>query len=225
MYPLIDIHTHRKYNDNNVLFIRNAFLLNGITLPEKLNYPISVGLHPWLARANWKEELSVLDKMLHHPQVYAIGECGLDYMKGPDKSLQLEILEAHFHLAMSHDLPLILHMVRSLHDLIPFLKKHPVQVIIHDYSGSKEQTLQLLPYNVCFSLGQYFMKHSGKMQESVRMIPVDRIFTESDVHRTDLQKLYDLISTVKHYGADHLRKQLCFNFVRIFKRHRIHAGN
>ena len=57
----------------------------------------SVGIHPWDsgAPADW----DALEALLRHPAAVAVGECGLDALRGPGIGRQEEVLRRHIELS------------------------------------------------------------------------------------------------------------------------------
>ena len=110
------------------------------------------------------------------PNLYAIGECGIDKLRGASLEIQKKIFE--YHIQLSEDLrkPLIIHQVKSLDEMFLYRKKYsPSQRwLIHGFRGNVITAKQLLKAGFEFSLGSKFV------QEILQIIPMKSLFLESD---------------------------------------------
>lgn len=119
----------------------------------------SVGIHPWSPPPDAHSE-ALLRSAATHPQVVAIGECGIDLLRGTlplEEQEQLTML--HARLAEEVHKPLVLHCVRAYHIIDRLLKKfRPTQPwIIHGFRGNATVARQLLRHpQVWLSFGEYF---------------------------------------------------------------------
>lgn len=147
------------------------------TIPSEGYY--SIGLHPWqtdLSAEAVTEAIAEVRRKAADERVVAIGECGIDRLRGSDIETQIDIFRRH--VAISEDLakPLIIHAVRSF-DLLLALKKelHPRQLwIIHGFRGKVALARQLIDAGFSLSYGEKFNP------EAVAITPDDRLFTETD---------------------------------------------
>jgi TatD DNase family protein len=93
----------------------------------------AVGLHP---NDNKEESFDekAFGKLMEHPKIVAIGECGLDYYRGADedKERQRASFEAQIAFAVAHEKPLMIHCRDAHEDAIVMLadakKKHGEKV-------------------------------------------------------------------------------------------------
>ncbi len=134
-------------------------------------------------------------KLAGDDKVVAIGECGLDYyrFKNDDlefKNKQREVFIKQIELAQEIQKPLMIHCREAMNDLIEILKSYIVNPksspgIIHFFSGTAEEAKKLLDMEFYFTFGGVitFPPKAGKhsdYDEVVRLIPIDRIFSETD---------------------------------------------
>ena len=154
---LINIHTHRRTAKENQLEI-----VDGID---------SIGIHPWNLN-------KALDFRKAAPQCLMIGETGLDRSDKFKSTLnqQKESLELHFSAANFFQLPIVLHCVWAHSDLLQILKKinFKGKILLHDFSGNLNQMEAFLFYDCYFSI--------GRKLDSLKWLPTDRIFLETDDH-------------------------------------------
>lgn len=146
--PLYDIHTHD-------LTRRDAL----VNLPEGADIPaegrFSVGIHPWDAASMTPQRWQWLEEAAAAPQVLAIGECGLDALRGPSLDLQEPLFIEQARLATSLGKPLIIHCVRAWDRLLRLNKQlhgHSTW-IIHGFRGKEALGRQLLDAGLHLSFG------------------------------------------------------------------------
>jgi len=149
--------------------------------PETFDYQYGIfktaGIHPWYIQEDWEHQLQFLEQLCVSKTIIGIGECGLDRIHGPELNIQKTVFEAQIQLAATYELPVIIHAVRTYADLAFYLKKYQnkVRFILHGYSGSKEQTEQLLTLNAWFSFGKALMD-KPELQQIFATLPADKIF-------------------------------------------------
>lgn len=145
-------------------------------LPQEQGYLYSAGLHPWNVTGNDEESFSNLERLLTLPQVLAVGECGFDTLRGPSHDLQESAFVRQCELSEYFKIPMILHVVRDFDSVIRLRKQlSPTQPwLIHGFSGGPVQMTQLYNNGILVSFG---LKSNP---ESVRQVPIDRLFLETD---------------------------------------------
>ncbi len=213
--PYINIHSHRKAQLKNELVIRNAYHFD-----TNLYYPISVGLHPYhINKYNLILAINTITKNITKPNVFAIGECGLDKTTGIDMGLQKEIFIKHIELALHYKKPVIVHCVRAYEMLMPLIKQHKINFILHGYNGNQEQNKQFLKMdNVYFSFGKYMYNPSQKYLQSIRQIPLEKTFLETDNSNLYIDKMYATYAIHKGISLDKIMKQICETYAYIFQK-------
>jgi len=175
---LFNMHTH--------LLCRDAWVNRspGDTLAD--GYEYSVGVHPWNAGAF---DMAELEKSACNPLVKAIGETGLDALRGPSVDVQEAVFRRHVELSERLGLPLIIHCVKAFDRLIAIRKEiKPSQTwIIHGFRGKPQQARQLLDAGFHLSLGPKFNT------ETARIIPAERLHIETDDSDVDISEVAEAI--------------------------------
>lgn len=131
-----------------------------INLPLGANVPpvgsYSVGVHPWEADANvdWVQLREAAEK----PQVVAIGEVGLDALRGPDLPIQERTFIRQALLAEELGKPLIIHCVRAYGRLLELRRElQPKQTwLVHGFRGKPELARQLTAAGFEISIGSRY---------------------------------------------------------------------
>ncbi len=137
----------------------------------------SVGIHPWdTTEPITLEALKKLVAAARDPRTVAIGECGIDRLRGGDIELQQRLFEFHAGLAERVGKPLIIHNVRADDLLAASMRRiSPSQEwIIHGFRGKPERLKALLKTGFSISLGP------GAPEDIVALIPPERLYRETD---------------------------------------------
>ena len=146
----------------------------------------SVGIHPWDTTNDWLQDWDLLEKQSHHPQVVAIGETGLDTLRGAPLGVQIEIFKNHIALAEQVRKPLIVHCVRAWQELIVTWRHtapHRVPLAVHGFRGNANVAKQLTNEGFYLSIGEHFNA------EALAVTPHDRILIENDDSNTDITSI------------------------------------
>ena len=202
---ILDIHTHVLPEEPG-----SALVCIGCgPVPEgslEQGHLFSAGLHPWDVTDDFENQLIELQKLLANPRVPAVGECGFDALKGPSHELQEQAFVRQVQLSEQFRKPMILHVVRDFDSVIRLRKQlKPTQPwLIHGFRGGPEQMNQLYAQGILVSFG---LKHNP---ESLRQVPSDRLFLETDGHDTIVQTI-SLASALRETPPQTIQKQITQN--------------
>ena len=135
-----------------------------------------VGIDPTADEADARVQLQGLPRLLAHPQVVMLGECGLDRLQGGAEELQIEIFEAQIALAEHFRLPVTLHVVRAWDALLRLHNslRPSTQWTVHGFRGKPALARQLLDAGIDLSFGAQYNP------ESYSLTPPERRHRESD---------------------------------------------
>lgn len=171
LHQFDDIHRHRLGDADPTRVVVN---LEPGQQPDGSGW-FSAGIHPWMAdRAD--EYWQWLEEVLAHPRVLAVGEAGLDALRGPDQATQTRVFERQAELSERFAKPLIIHAVRSWPALTALRRRlKPSQPwIIHGFRGKPELARQLLDQGFSLSFGHRFNP------DSYALTPPERRYSETD---------------------------------------------
>ena len=171
----------------------------------------SVGVHPWQADV---KSLSEIIPSVHHPNCRAIGEVGLDRLKGPSMEIQHAMLLSQLALANELKKPVIFHLVRAWDEFYALLKSKQTPWIIHGFNSPK-QFPRLLQTNVLFSLGPASLQNPH-MHPILIQIPLNRVLFETDDTASDINQVYLDYSQATSTPLEKVYAQIEQNFLAIF---------
>jgi TatD DNase family protein len=141
------------------------------------------GLHPYLATEHTDNDIIQLSLWLDNNDCVAVGECGLDYRRDQaDKSVQLKFFQAQLEIAHTSGKPVVIHSVHATEDVISSLRNYPgIRGMVHSYSGSYEQAMQLINLGFYISFGGAITyQNAKKLRANAGKIPLDSILLETD---------------------------------------------
>ncbi len=194
-----DCHTHHLDATPPALFHVEA-VADLTTLPE-MSLDLSIGIHPWNTGGDdIQQRLDTLCRFAGDSRIKAIGECGLDRLRGADIETQTEIFVRHVLLATTLCKPLIIHCVRAWDVLLATIKTMPstsAPRIVHGFRGKPQLARQLLDAGLDISFGQHF--NAG----SYALVPQDRRHIETDdspLTITQIRQLHLTSSTTTHHS-------------------------
>ena len=250
MISLFDTHFHLDKEDNVTDIIREAKelsvdYLNVISCDyeeTKTNLNIvsayenlytTTGIHPCYIKENDDKNIEKFIPFLAEQKLVAIGEIGLDYFHTQDnKKLQKKVFEQFLNLCYQYDKTAIIHTRDSIvdcYDMIKSLLKAEKKFIIHCFTEDLVWAKKMLDIGGYISYGGIVtFKNAVALQESVSVVPLDRILIETDApylaptpYRGKrnkpaytyyvFQQIYHLINQYKKISKQQLAKQILRN--------------
>lgn len=142
------------------------------------------GLHPMALAEHREEHLTALPACLAEHGAVAVGECGLDFsVPGLDPVQQLHYFEAQLAIAREQRLPVILHARRALDAVIGLLRRSRLDRggVVHSFSGSPEQALQLWDLGCCIGIGgPVTYPRAQRLRRLAASMPAEFLLLETD---------------------------------------------
>jgi TatD DNase family protein len=144
----------------------------------------AVGIHPNDC-ANLKDNaLSGIRQLAKQKKVIAIGEIGLDYYRMiTPKEEQKEIFQKQLQLAITLNLPVIIHNREAHEDLFNILKKKEFETltgVLHSFSGKVSFLESILDLNFYISFTGVVTFKRNNCESLVERAPVERMLLETD---------------------------------------------
>lgn len=261
-----DIHAHvndASFNEDRILVLRRMQERNVFAIMVGTAYKssqeasmmasftdgifASIGVHPIDERGEYFRA-PFFEDLVKGPRVVAVGECGLDYSRLNDvpdvtkeKARQRELFEAQVDFAITHKLPLMLHvrdsdkaLADTHRDVLAILKEKKEKVgdalwgNVHFFS----QTFAIaeeyfaLGFTISFT---GVITFSNEYDEVVRRAPLDKIMAETDSpyvapapyrgKRNEpifVEEVVKKIAEIRGENFETVRAQLVQNALRVF---------
>jgi TatD DNase family protein len=145
----------------------------------------------------------------------AIGECGLDKLKGPSMELQKVVFKVQMAMAEEHGLPLVIHCVKASNELVQFKRQtHPDQPwIIHGFRGKEALVKEFIQHGFYLSFGACYQ------EEALRSVPVERLFIETDESELSIEDIYLRVAQSRGMDLKELTESIKKNVERVFFKH------
>ncbi len=213
---IYDIHTHQiLLEDNDDPYhscILDVYPLEFEVAKETYNrHSFSCGIHPWYSEDS-ESQFKYLIEIASDPRIIAIGEAGLDKIKGPSFNIQIPVFKHHIELSEQLKKPLIIHAVKAWDELYHIRKEaKPTQPwIIHGFRGNPQVAEQMGKAGFMFSMGERFNV------DSIEFIPSDSIFCETDESETNILEVYQQIALALNQELEDFASQVAKNVHRVF---------
>jgi TatD DNase family protein len=150
--------------------------------PEQVH--LMMGLHPCYVKDNYQEELNHVEEQLKSRKFVAIGEIGIDlYWDKTTLPQQIVTFKKQIQLAKTYKLPIVIHSRDSFDVVFEVLeseKSPDLYGIFHCFTGSHEQALQAISYNMKLGIGGVVTFKNGKVDAFLNQIPLEHIVLETD---------------------------------------------
>ena len=172
-------------------------------------YPM-IGLHPEEVKADWKDQLAELRKILEEHRItgleehritgnanpaadslrisdfIAIGEIGLDYYWSREfEHEQLEAFEEQVKWSVETRLPLMIHCRKAQNEMVHLLRQYQKDLpggVFHCFTGNQKEAEELLSFdNFVLGIGGVSTFKSSHLREDLpAAVPMNRIILETD---------------------------------------------
>mgnify|MGYP003445421417 FL=1 len=209
MADFFNIHTHVSTHPESEIL---SLAPEELSTDNRSSYA-SVGIHPWtLTEENADIQWEALRESIKDKRIVAIGECGLDKLKGPSMELQTAVFKQEAALAEDSSLPLIIHCVKAFNELIQLKKEiSPRQSwIIHGFRGKLPLALDCIRHGFYLSIGSHFQENT------LKAIPLDRLFIETDESEESIGSIYQRIAETKGISQQELLEAINKNVREVF---------
>jgi len=168
--PAIDsAYTHSMY-DLEKAYPENIFLM--------------MGLHPTHVKENYLEELQHVEEELAKRKFVAVGEIGIDlYWDKTHFPQQQDAFRKQIQLAKKYQLPIVIHCREAFDEIFEILEEEKaadLYGIFHCFSGTYQQALQAISYNMKLGIGGVVTFKNGKIDQFLNQIDISHIVLETD---------------------------------------------
>lgn len=168
--PAIDASYTQKMYDLEKQYPENIFLM--------------MGLHPCYVKENYEEELAHVEAELAKRKFTAIGEIGIDlYWDKTTLGIQKIAFQKQIQWAKKYKLPINIHCRDAFDEIFEVLeleKSPELFGIFHCFSGTYEQALKAISYNMKLGIGGVVTFKNGKIDQFLNQIDIKHIVLETD---------------------------------------------
>ena len=188
----IDFHTHHEPTATDVIAVVDG--------------RDTWGIHPW--RADIACPVPDLSDKL------AIGECGLDALRGPSMEIQLQVFRQQIALSEASSKPLIIHCVKALDQLLCLYQELRPKMpwMLHGFRGKPQQLRSLLSAGLYVSFGFCYN------EESLCLCPLERLMLETDDAACSVIELYKKVAEVRGISVSTLCDSMAENYIAFFQK-------
>lgn len=148
------------------------------------NVFLMMGLHPTYVKENVEEELNFVESELARRKFYAVGEIGIDlFWDKTYLSQQKYAFQRQIQLAKKYKLPINIHCRDAFDEVFEVLKLEQSPElfgIFHCFTGTYEQALEAISYNMKLGIGGVVTFKNGKIDQFINKIPLSEIVLETD---------------------------------------------
>ncbi|WP_312090063.1 TatD family hydrolase [Chryseobacterium sp.] len=197
-----DFHHHKK---------QVAYGIYNIDIETSVpDFLYSAGIHPKdIDEENIENQFKWLQSVISE-NCFAIGECGLDSTVLSSMKLQEDVFLRQIQMANDFKKPIIIHCVRKFYEVISFRKFSQQPMIIHGFNKKEKVAEDLLKNNFYLSFGKAVL-YNLSLQNTVKKIPLDKFFLETDNDNFNIADLYLKVSELKGISLEKLHSQILEN--------------
>ncbi len=213
----INAHSHKIDNNADCITLYNYCVgeLNNN------NYNLfSAGIHPWfINQEKIEEQFAELEKIAEQKNCLAIGECGLDKIKGAEDKLQEQIFIKQVQLAEKLNKPLIIHNVQRFQHILEICteQRFSGKLIFHGFNskiGNPEKIFS--NQSIYFSFGKSILNENSNASILIKQLPKIKFLLETDDADFSIQEIYNKAAQLLSINLNELMLQMNQNFKFVF---------
>jgi TatD DNase family protein len=159
----------------------------------------SIGVHPHYAKDFGRKEAEILECLIQgsdesgcggdgikYGKVVAVGETGFDFYRNLSGLKEMEeTFVAHIELALKYDIPVVIHDRDAHKQTLEVVSRYSdlknFRAVVHCFSGDTAFASQCLDLGLYISFtGVITFPSAAGLLETVKEVPIDRIFIETD---------------------------------------------
>jgi TatD DNase family protein len=143
-----------------------------------------MGLHPCSVKADYKDELKVIERYFGERKFVAVGETGLDfYWDLTFKEQQYEAFHQQAEWALHYSIPLVIHSRNSTNECIEVVRQHQhgkLKGVFHCFSGTAEQAKEIVDLGFYLGIGGVLTFKNSGLDKAIADIDLKHIVLETD---------------------------------------------
>jgi TatD DNase family protein len=212
----INTHSHKIDNEADCITIYNYCVgeLNN-------NYNLfSAGIHPWFIKKDKiEEQFAELKIISRQKNCLAIGECGLDKIKGAEHKLQEQVFIKQIQLAKDFNKPLIIHNVQFFQRILEICaqQKFSGKLIFHGFNSKIQNSEKIFSnQSIYFSFGKSILNQNSNANQLIKQLPKTKFLLETDDADFSIQEIYNKAAQLLSINLNELMLQMNQNFNFVF---------
>jgi len=221
----LNFHAHQQKPDEDEIVIQSLFLQDNLTTPSSGKIFFTAGLHPWHAnQLNMSQIENKLREFITEKKIIAIGEAGMDKLKGVQWDTQLQVFKKHIEISEKYKLPLVIHSVKAHNEILKLKKDTNAKSpwVIHNFTGSKQMALDFIDHGFYLSICHHIKNKNSKINQFFHQLPKHRIFLETDDFDISIKELYQVAAAKWSISIEALKLQLISNLQEFLKNSNTH---
>lgn len=222
----LNIHTHHIEADDAIIQVENLIIDSSIPMEVWIkqignslpNQYFSAGLHPWyLKEGQLEADLALLKRILAHPKVLFVGECGLDKICQTDWTFQINVFKTQIQIAEELQKPIVIHCVRAFSEIIQIKKllRPKLPWLIHGFNNNEQILRQLIQHQLYISLGSALLQDKSNAVRLITSIPIKQLFLETDDKNCTISSIFVAASKQLEVEVEYLQEKIYANFKQI----------
>lgn len=210
----LNFHAHQQKPGDDEVVIQSLFLQDNLTKQSSDKIFFTSGLHPWHAdQLDLNQIDEKLEKLISEKKIIAIGETGLDKLKGVKWETQFRVLKKHIEISEKDQLPLVIHSVKAHNEILKLKKDTGAKShwVIHNFTGSKQMAMDFIDHGFYLSLCHHIKNKNSRINHFFHQLPIDKIFLETDDFDISIKELYKIAAEKFMISIEELKGQLISN--------------
>ncbi|KQM08305.1 MAG: hypothetical protein AL399_08045 [Candidatus [Bacteroides] periocalifornicus] len=213
----LDFHTHFGEDGS----VNSPFAVVSISVEDvdKARMPnlFTIGLHPWQTDRldSYRMVVNRLPGLLAQRRCLALGEVGVDRLRGAPLPAQQELLALQLRTAETQHKPVVFHCVRAWSEMLSTLRaaRFTQNCALHGFQGSCPVLPGLLDEGWFISVKP---RNNGTIAPEVAEIPLQQILIETDAKPVLIADVYRAVAQVKQIPVADLLSTVTENAQRFF---------
>ena len=202
---MLDFHTHHLHATDALISV------SATDFAPMSGKRYAVGIHPWHTEGDAQAQMQALAEAALSEQVVAIGETGLDSLRGASLDVQMRLFERHIALAEAMGKPLVIHCVRTSQQVLKAWSESRkcVPWAIHGFRGNARVVAPLVKAGFYISFGDRFNA------DALRTVPLDRLLAETDESTMPIGQIVGQLAASLQMPCEHLESIVAANLARL----------
>jgi TatD DNase family protein len=143
-----------------------------------------IGLHPTSVKADFIDQLDVLEKLVTNHNFIAVGEIGIDlYWDKTFIEEQVIAFKRQILFALDLDLPVVIHSRESfplVFSLLEEFKGRPLKGVFHAFSGTSDNAQKAIGFGFKIGIGGILTFKNSGLDKVVQDVGLDNLVLETD---------------------------------------------